>query len=545
MQLSRYYASQDGVLSDSFATQAMEVAELSRNRRLLITAYIKNGNRYMNQAELAGNILKAIDNFQYAEKIAKESGLNGGLVDSYCGLSDAYVAKGENEKAMGYNNLALFVAANLGNDTAKVTAYVSMGNCYEAKNEKLLAFRNYLEAFNIAELSKKEDLVRKVCRNLAGFFRGIEDYDKAIDYQVRVLDIDRSKQKRLDLMRDYVDLGNLLAGKKQYDLALKMYEKSIAEADTLHLDLFKLNSYISIFQMYFSRNQYAGGMAYLHEHKDLTAFLEKAGLRFFTDEASGVAYTEMGKFDSAYYYFSRTEPEFEKKGSAYMRSDFYDKFGDYYRKRGDLQTAIVYYLKNRAIGQGIGSLTILQKSAANLDSLYIQTGDFKSAYFYNKEYTTYTDSIKALAKEADLQKLEVDNDNRRRERLAVEEEEATQHRHNVQYMGFTVGLVGLFVLLVMLGLFVVSPRMIRGLGFFSFIFLFEFIILLADKQIHEVTQEEPWKVLLIKVLLAAILLPLHHWLEHKVIHYLTHRKKLVPAGAPFWKKDRTPSGREE
>ncbi|HEY4208142.1 MAG TPA: hypothetical protein VGM31_15060, partial [Puia sp.] len=113
---------------------------------------------------------------------------------------------------------------------------------------------------------------------------------------------------------------------------------------------------------------------------------------------------------------------------------------------------------------------------------------------------------------------------KRRERLAREEEERTVRRHNIQYLGFTVGIVALFVVLVMLGFFMVSPRTIRALGFFSFIFLFEFIILLTDKQIHEWTHEEPWKVLLIKISLAAVLLPLHHWLEHKVIHYLSTRR---------------------
>src|SRR5258708_38847372 len=144
--------------------------------------------------------------------------------------------------------------------------------------------------------------------------------------------------------------------------------------------------------------------------------------------------------------------------------------------------------------------------------------------------------MKCLDKEKGVLKLEVDNDNRRRDRLAKEEEENVQHRHNIQYMGFTAGLAGVFVLLVMMGFFMVSPRTIRALGFFSFIFLFEFIILLADKQIHEWTHGEPWKILLIKVFLAAVLLPLHHWLEHKVIHYLSTRKKIVPGGKLFKKK---------
>ena len=149
----------------------------------------------------------------------------------------------------------------------------------------------------------------------------------------------------------------------------------------------------------------------------------------------------------------------------------------------------------------------------------------------------YSDSLRNLAKETDLLKLEVDNDSRRREREVREEELSREHRHNVQYMGFTVGLVGLFIALVMMGWLAVPPSVIRALGFLSFIFLFEFIILLADKQIQGWTHEEPWKVLLIKIGLAAILVPLHHWLEHKVIVYLSSRKRFGRgAGGLAWRR---------
>lgn len=536
LSLAAYYTAQDRPLSERYASQAKEVAELSRDRRLMIFTYVRNGHRYLNQAQLTGNLLQAIDNFQQAEKLAKENGLDAGLVDSYCGLSEAFIAKGENEKALSYNNLALSVASNLENDSAKETAYSYMGYTYMAMNEKLLAFRNYLEGLNIAESSKNEGLIRTAYWDLKGFYSGIGENDKAIDYEMHVLTIDRKNHDRFNLVNDYNDIGGLFTAKKQYELALKMYESSIAEADTLHFDLIKLNAYANIFNMYFSGDQYTKGMTYLSEHKELLDFVDKAGVRYFTDEAYGVAYVNMKKFDSAYYYFKRTEPDIEKMESPFVKEDFYEKFGAYYRKKGEMGKAIVYYLKAREIGAATRNLGILQKSAAVLDSLYEQTGDYKAAYLYNTQYNQYTDSIKTLAKETDLLKLEVDNDNRRRERLAREEEENVEHRHNVQYMGFTVGLIGLFVALVMLGFFVVSPRTIRALGFFSFIFLFEFIILLADKQIHEATHGEPWMVLLIKVFLAAILLPLHHRLEHTVIHYLTSRKKLSAAGAPFLRK---------
>lgn len=79
---------------------------------------------------------------------------------------------------------------------------------------------------------------------------------------------------------------------------------------------------------------------------------------------------------------------------------------------------------------------------------------------------------------------------------------------------------------LMLGIFSVSHATIRILGFFAFIFLFGFIMLIADNQIHHWTHGEPWKVLAIKIGLISLLLPLHHWLEEKVIHYLTTKKLL-------------------
>jgi hypothetical protein len=75
-----------------------------------------------------------------------------------------------------------------------------------------------------------------------------------------------------------------------------------------------------------------------------------------------------------------------------------------------------------------------------------------------------------------------------------------------------------------MGFIRVSTTVIRILGFFSFILLFEFIVLIADNYIHAVTHGEPWKVLTIKIGLAAILVPLHHLLEKKAIKYLMRRQ---------------------
>ena len=188
--------------------------------------------------------------------------------------------------------------------------------------------------------------------------------------------------------------------------------------------------------------------------------------------------------------------------------------------------------KASVIADETRNIQLQEKVAKFLDSMYRRTGNYEKAYTYNVKYHQYKDSLNQLSKEKDLMILEVDNENKRKEREAKLAEERKIRRHNVQYLGITAAIAAVFIILVMAGFFKVSVSVIRIIGFFAFIFLFEFIILLADNQIHNLTHGEPWKVFGIKIVLIAMLLPLHHWIEHKVIHYLTKHHMLKKTKSP-------------
>jgi tetratricopeptide (TPR) repeat protein len=293
----------------------------------------------------------------------------------------------------------------------------------------------------------------------------------------------------------------------------------------LHMSFMKFNTYFRIFNMYTLNGEYAKGISYIGGHPEILSFLDSIGAQFFVDEIYGMAMTERRNYDSALYYFRKGEPEIERKGNPEMQYNFYTFFGNYYQATKAYPAAIVYYKKALEKASAIQGLEYEEAIGDTLKALYEKTGDFKNALSYEAFSSDVRDSIRNQTRATDLMKLEVDNDNRRRDRLAREEEQRVEHRHNLQYMGLTVGLVVLFIGLVMLGRLAVPLSLIRALGFLSFIFLFEFIILLADKPIQAWTAEEPWKVLMIKIVLGAGLVPLHHWLEHKVIHYLSGRRK--------------------
>jgi hypothetical protein len=91
--------------------------------------------------------------------------------------------------------------------------------------------------------------------------------------------------------------------------------------------------------------------------------------------------------------------------------------------------------------------------------------------------------------------------------------------------------------MVMMGFFKVSAGTIRAIGFFAFLLFFEFIFLVFKKSIYGITEGEPWKDLAFIIALAAILVPLHHWVEHRVIRFLTSHHMLKLRGMFIKKKN--------
>ena len=209
---------------------------------------------------------------------------------------------------------------------------------------------------------------------------------------------------------------------------------------------------------------------------------------------------------------------------------------EYYQKFNEPGKAIEKLLKAKDIAETAGDLDALKEITDKLKKVYMQQGDYKQALAYTELSNQYEDSLQKLGSQKDILLLQFADEEKRQAREAEDQKLAEQRRHNLQYMGITIGLAGVFLVLVLLGIFKVSTTSIRVLGFFAFIFLFEFIILITDKQIHHWTDGEPWKVLAIKIGLIAMLLPLHHWLEKRVVHYLSTKKIIIRTGKSL-KKD--------
>jgi hypothetical protein len=74
---------------------------------------------------------------------------------------------------------------------------------------------------------------------------------------------------------------------------------------------------------------------------------------------------------------------------------------------------------------------------------------------------------------------------------------------------------------------VVNPRIIEIAGVVGLLIVFEFINLVIHPYLAEFTRDSPLPMLLILVAIAAVIVPLHHRLEHWVKYKLVEKNKTI------------------
>jgi hypothetical protein len=156
-----------------------------------------------------------------------------------------------------------------------------------------------------------------------------------------------------------------------------------------------------------------------------------------------------------------------------------------------------------------------------LADYYRQRGDADSALTYQSSVMQLKDSINSKDRIRASQILTM-NEQIRQQELAEQRIQAQKERsQQLQLLG-----IGIFIpIFFMITLFVsrrkVPVRMIRFFGIISLLLLFEYLTLFLHPTVERITHHTPVLEILIFVVIASMLIPLHHRLEHWLIHRLT------------------------
>lgn len=520
--------------ADKYGEEQIMLAEKSRNREALVKAYIANGIRCSAMAGLQDYTARAMNFFEEGKAVAQKNKLEKYQTYILVLQAGLQVKLSNIESASKYLDQATTLGSNKDDSTTAVLA-ITRGKIQLARNEKIDALRSYLTALRLADSINNAPLQRQSLLKLSDFYGSIEDYDKAIDYYIRATKkLDEppvQSSARFVKVGDTKNIGDLYAAKKSYPLAKNYYEESIRMADSVQYPPLKMQGYIGLLNVYILMKEPRKSMEFMASGngKKLSAYLQGLSLTAMTDQVYAIIYSEMGELDSAGKYFNRSAGFFNNQ-SPFPKMNNFVQTAYYHKRKGENQQAIDLLLQARDIAKTTGQLEAVLETSKNLDTLYGNIGDYKQAKIFSAEYYQYKDSLQTINKEKELSQIEAGDELQQLQKEQQQIAEKKKVRNNIQYLAITVGIVTVFFLLVLLGMFRVSARTIKTVGFFAFLMFFEFIFLLFKKNIYAISHGEPWIDLLFMIGLAAFLVPLHHLLEHKVLHYLTAQNKLTSAG---------------
>jgi hypothetical protein len=159
-----------------------------------------------------------------------------------------------------------------------------------------------------------------------------------------------------------------------------------------------------------------------------------------------------------------------------------------------------------------------------LTEYYSQAKRLDSAFMYVSYVQQLNDSVNSKSKIREMQIISTSEQYRQRDQ---EQQRLITQKKRYQQLQFL--LIGIFIpafffLTFMLNRTKVHLKLVRLLGVLSLLFLFEYLTLLLHPAISGLTNHIPVYEILIFVIIAAILIPLHHRVEHWLIHRLTHHR---------------------
>ncbi|HEX8278786.1 MAG TPA: hypothetical protein VF540_08825, partial [Segetibacter sp.] len=174
----------------------------------------------------------------------------------------------------------------------------------------------------------------------------------------------------------------------------------------------------------------------------------------------------------------------------------------------------------------------IPKASAFIYEYYKTARNSDSALFYLELTRLTQDSLNSRENQMKIQALNMEEKLRQQEKLQEEEKAKEQRLHNLQYAAIAFAVVVLLIVFLLLSHSVIANQtLIRFLGVLCLLIVFEFLNLLLHPFLGDLTHHQPVFMLAAMVIIAALIIPLHHKLEHWIPHKSVEKNNRIKLAA--------------
>jgi len=411
-------------------------------------------------------------------------------------LSESNFVLGGGEADEATATRLLLLAQKLKNDSLLAISYNWIGSYFTfTKGDNTTALEYYFKALPLAEKAKDRRRISSLYFDIALVYFTLQNKEEAVNNLRKGYENlpDPSSPMHLFMLMQYQ------RGMAEYCLLSRQNDSALYYTQQLSATSLKLNSLAF---------QY--GALYL-------------GAR---------VYMQLGDKDMAEVYFKKAVAMTPLIESSSGRLNFYEIYIPFLLNNGNAYGARNQAKQLMELGLRDNNNNIKLAAAGLLRQAFDSLHRTDSAYYYAKIKDALNDSIFNRNNTNKIQAMEFNEQLRMIEDNAKKTAEALQRKQNIQYALITLGIILFVILFLFLSrTIIVNERLISFLTILGLLIIFEFINLLIHPWLAHFTHESPIWMLLILVLIAALLIPLHHRLEHWIKGRMIEKNKAIRLAA--------------
>ena len=417
---------------------------------------------------------------------------------------------------------SLKIELEVSNDIERISILNQLSELYK-NSDPFKSYSYAREALRLSYLKKDPHGQIIAHGNIGAFFQYTAQYSKALENYFKVNKLfEELDGDSVLLIRNNNLLGEVYRDLEEYDKALEYYgiarelSKKAEELETLIV----VNANIAL--TYIEQGDFNEALRISKSSLEISESRDYLFGTMISLFNIGLVNHQLGEFEDAIDCFNRLENMVEQYGEQ-IGAEFilgkiklYYSLAESYYSLGNFKQAQEYALKSWNIANGPNYKIDFKMVNDFLYKYYLNRENHAEALKYFELSYALNDEIKSEVNNRQVLLLESLEEERKMAFAMNLELEKRDKKFRLEYIGISVVLLNIFLLALILGRYKLSQQIGKAIIFLSFLFLFEFALLLIDPPLDLHTSGEPVYKMLANSSLAIVFTFLHRFLEKKV-----------------------------
>lgn len=364
--------------------------------------------------------------------------------------------------------------------------------------------------------------------SLASTFRKIGNYSRALELSIQKLKLEEKRNNPRSMASALITIGTVYREQEEYRKALEYYSKADSVIIKNDIENLKYYTALNIGDAYNLLNISDSAFSYFNKSLELArVFPDKSQVEDFVGTSMtglGHSYLKLGSYQNSLINYKSAINYLQAANDDDILCEASLGLANLYRQLNKNDSARYFANMSLSIAQKDGFLSKELDAAEFLTDHYKNAKNIDSAFAYVSYVKSLNDSVNSKSK---IRESQVISSNEHFRQMEMEEKGRLAKKQRVeqlQMLLIAIFIPGFFLITLLLSRVNVHIKLIRLLGVLSLLFLFEYLTLLLHPTVARLTHHTPVYEILIFVVMAAILIPLHHRLEHWLIHKLIHHR---------------------